>query len=174
MVWTVSLLDRRVHDRKSFHCGIEPLDHYFGTQAAQDMAKRAAVCYVLEDEDMPGFVCGFYTLSNLSVELSEIPVAKRDAFPRYPQVPAILLVSNHSLAFVIACSLQWRRWQGWHFSVHVTAVNSGVRKANKTTPALKIPWIAIELPTKTKKGQDDEQSIRTVNCRVRRRGIYWQ
>jgi GNAT superfamily N-acetyltransferase len=90
-VLTVSLLDRRVHDRKSFHCGIEPLDHYFHTQAAQDMAKRAAVCYVLEDEDMPGIVCGFYTLSNLSVELSEIPVAKRDSFPRYPQVPAILL-----------------------------------------------------------------------------------
>ena len=90
-MWRVALLDRRVHDRKSFHCGIEPLDHYFRTQAAQDMAKRAAVCYVLEDEDAPGFVCGFYTLSNLSVEISDIPAVKRDSFPRYPQVPAVLL-----------------------------------------------------------------------------------
>lgn len=55
------------------------------------MAKRAAVCYVLEDEKTPGSVCGFYTLSNLSVELSKIPAAARNAFPRYPQVPAILL-----------------------------------------------------------------------------------
>jgi len=55
------------------------------------MAKRAAVCYVLEDEDTPGLVCGFYTLSNLSVELREILVGKRDSFPRYPQVPAVLL-----------------------------------------------------------------------------------
>ncbi len=55
------------------------------------MAKRAAVCYVLEDEKTPGSVSGFYTLSNLSVELSDIPAATRNAFPRYPQVPAILL-----------------------------------------------------------------------------------
>ena len=55
------------------------------------MAKRAAVCYVLEDDEKPGSVCGFYTLSNLSVELNEIPVAKRKSFPKYPQVPAILL-----------------------------------------------------------------------------------
>jgi GNAT superfamily N-acetyltransferase len=90
-VWSVALLDRRVHERKSFHCGIEPLDYYFRTQAAQDMAKRAAVCYVLEDDDSPGSVCGFYTLSNLSVGLSEIPPDQRKTFPKYPQVPAVLL-----------------------------------------------------------------------------------
>lgn len=90
-MWSVALLDRGVHDRKSFHCGIEALDHYFRTQAAQDMAKRAAVCYVLEDEEKPGSVCGCYTLSNLSVELGAIPARIRNSFPRYPQIPAVLL-----------------------------------------------------------------------------------
>jgi GNAT superfamily N-acetyltransferase len=85
------VLDGRVHDRRGFRCGVAPLDHYFKTQAAQDMAKRVAVCYVLADDETPGAVCGFYTLSNLSIELTEIPPDKSRLFPRYPELPAILL-----------------------------------------------------------------------------------
>ena len=114
-MWTVSLLDRRVHDRKSFHCGNEPLDQYFRRQAAQDMAKRAAVCYVIEDEDMPGFVCGFYTLSNLSVELSEIPVAKRDSFPRYPKV-CEKQVRQHLLFGIWFQTIHWHSQSPVHYN----------------------------------------------------------
>lgn len=87
----IEVLDGRVHDRRGFRCGVAPLDHYFKTQAAQDMAKRVAVCYVLADDETPGAVCGFYTLSNLSIELTEIPPDKSRLFPRYPELPAILL-----------------------------------------------------------------------------------
>ncbi len=87
----IGVLDGRVHDRRSFQCGVAPLDHYFKTQAAQDMAKRVAVCYVLADDEKARTVCGFYTLSNLSIELTEIPPDKSRLFPRYPELPAILL-----------------------------------------------------------------------------------
>jgi GNAT superfamily N-acetyltransferase len=90
-VLQIEVLDGRVHDRRGFRCGVAPLDHYFKTQAAQDMAKRVAVCYVLADDETPGAVCGFYTLSNLSIELTEIPPDKSRLFPRYPELPAILL-----------------------------------------------------------------------------------
>jgi len=66
-VLQIEVLDGRVHDRRSFQCGVAPLDHYFKTQAAQDMAKRVAV------------------------ELTEIPSDKSRLFPRYPELPAILL-----------------------------------------------------------------------------------
>jgi ribosomal protein S18 acetylase RimI-like enzyme len=90
-VLQIEVLDGRVHDRRSFQCGVAPLDHYFKTQAAQDMAKRVAVCYVLADDETAGAVCGFYTLSNMSIELTEIPPDKSRLFPSYPELPAILL-----------------------------------------------------------------------------------
>lgn len=55
------------------------------------MAKHVAVCYVLVDEEKPEDVAGFDTLSNLSVELDSIPSQKTKLFPKYPQVPAILI-----------------------------------------------------------------------------------
>jgi len=55
------------------------------------MAKHAAVCYVLGETEAAEAVAGFYTLSNLSVELNDLPADKSKLFPRYPLVPAILI-----------------------------------------------------------------------------------
>jgi predicted GNAT family N-acyltransferase len=79
----------RLHDRAAFSCGSEPLDNYLKRQASQDVAKRAAVCFVLTPDGKT--VGGYYTLSQYSVDLVKLPeeIAKR--LPKYPEVPATLL-----------------------------------------------------------------------------------
>ena len=89
---TVVLLDKSTHNRESFNCGVESLDSYIRHQASQDVAKRAAICYVLvDDTGDPSRIIGYYTLANQSVELSGLPDEMIKAFPKYPQVPATLV-----------------------------------------------------------------------------------
>jgi len=82
-------LNSKRHDRVGFSCGVPILDTYLHRQAAQDMEKRAAVVYVAVIE-APA-IAGFYTLSQFSIELKQLPeiVAKR--LPSYPVVPASML-----------------------------------------------------------------------------------
>jgi hypothetical protein len=61
----------RAHDRAAFSCGIEPLDNYLQKQASQDVAKHAAVCFVLTPDGKT--VAGYYTLSQYSVHLVKLP-----------------------------------------------------------------------------------------------------
>jgi GNAT superfamily N-acetyltransferase len=87
----IVLLDPRVHDRKSFDCGVEPLDQYIRERAAADVRKKAAVCYVVTPDDDSSAILGYYTLSSLSVRLSGLPDAQRRRLPKYPNVPATLI-----------------------------------------------------------------------------------
>ena len=77
------------HDRAAFSCGTEALDSYLRTQAGQDVAKRAAVCFVLTPDGKT--IAGFYTLSQYSVDLERLPEEIAKKLPRYPEVPATLL-----------------------------------------------------------------------------------
>ncbi len=79
----------KAHDRAAFSCAIQALDDYLRKQASQDVKKRVAVCFVLTPDGKT--VAGFYTLSQYSVDLEELPeeIAKR--LPKYPRVPATLL-----------------------------------------------------------------------------------
>lgn len=77
------------HDRAVFSCGVEALDRYFRTQAAQDSRKRVASCFVLVEST--GAVAGYYTLSATSVLLAELPATVTKKLPRYPVVPATLM-----------------------------------------------------------------------------------
>ncbi len=77
------------HDRNSFVSGVEPLDHYFRSQAGQDARKNMAAPFVLVLSD--GAIGGYYTLSATSVKLIELPVDIARKLPRYPLVPATLL-----------------------------------------------------------------------------------
>jgi len=79
----------RKHDRISFTCGIDVLDHYLRTIASQDVAKNAAVCFVLTPDGTT--IAGFYTLSQYSVHLNDLPTAIAKKLPRYPEVPSTLL-----------------------------------------------------------------------------------
>jgi len=52
------------HNRRSFTCGVEPLDRYFREQVSQDIRRRLSNCFVAVDT--PGEVARYYTLSATS------------------------------------------------------------------------------------------------------------
>lgn len=78
------------HDRAAFHCGSEALDNYIKKQASQDVEKKAAVVYVATHDGKT--ILGYYTLSQYSVHLTDIPaeIAKKK-FAKYPALSATLL-----------------------------------------------------------------------------------
>ena len=78
------------HDRSEFHCGVVSLDAYIKKQACQDVKRRVSRVFVATRVDQPNSILGYYTLSTLSIELSQLPQALVRKLPRYP-VPAALL-----------------------------------------------------------------------------------
>ena len=77
------------HERAAFSCGTEALDNYIKKQASQDVKKKVAIVYVATlDSKM---ILGYYTLSQYSVQLNDIPVELSKKFPKYPALPATLL-----------------------------------------------------------------------------------
>jgi predicted GNAT family N-acyltransferase len=79
------------HRRSGFDCGHDALNRYLQTQARQEMARDAAVVYVLVPADQPARIAGYYSLSSTAVRLSDWPDATRKRLPRYPLVPATLI-----------------------------------------------------------------------------------
>jgi len=77
------------HDRAAFSCGVEILDAYLHKQAGQDLKKRVAVPFVITPDGTT--IAGYYTLSQYSVQLDEIPAEVAKKLPKYPIVPATLL-----------------------------------------------------------------------------------
>jgi ribosomal protein S18 acetylase RimI-like enzyme len=77
------------HDRAAFSCGVEALDIYLRTQAKQDFEKHIAVCFVLTADSRT--VAGYYTLSQYSIDLVQLPDAISKKLTKYPKVPATLL-----------------------------------------------------------------------------------
>jgi GNAT superfamily N-acetyltransferase len=78
------------HDRRSFHCGVEPLDRYLHMQAGQDQRRHIAVCFVLVDI-AKSRIAGYYTLSAFSVIGEALPTQLQKKLPRYGQIPCTLL-----------------------------------------------------------------------------------
>lgn len=78
------------HDRAGFHCGETSLDLYIRQQARQDLKRRVSRVFVATDAGDPSTIVGYYTLSTLSIDLSQLPVDIARKLPRQP-VPAALL-----------------------------------------------------------------------------------
>lgn len=78
------------HDRPGFHCGVASLDDYIQKQARQDVKRRVSRVFVATTVEQPNSIMGYYTLSTLSIELSQLPQAHARKLPRHP-VPAALL-----------------------------------------------------------------------------------
>lgn len=78
------------HDRQSFYCGIEPLDNYLKKQAKQDVKRRISRVFIATLESNPTKILGYYTLSTLSLELTELPTELARKLPKHP-VPAALI-----------------------------------------------------------------------------------
>jgi GNAT superfamily N-acetyltransferase len=78
------------HDKLGFHCCVASLDAYIKKQARQDVKRRVSRVFVATSAEQPNNIVGYYTLSTLSIELSQLPQALTRKLPRYP-VPAALL-----------------------------------------------------------------------------------
>jgi hypothetical protein len=86
---SIMLLDKKLHDRTAFDCGVPALNNYLQRQATQDVEKRAAVVYVAVVE--PPVIVGYYSLSQYSIELARLPETVTKRLTRYPVVSATLL-----------------------------------------------------------------------------------
>lgn len=75
-------------DRKSFDCGVDPLNLYLSQYALQNQKRDAARTYVLGNED--GKIEGYYTLVYGSVSVGETPEEISSGLGKFP-VPIILI-----------------------------------------------------------------------------------
>jgi len=78
------------HDRAGFHCNIEALDKYIHKQAGQDIKRRISRVFVASVQDSPEAIAGYYSLSTLSLKLSQLPEKLARKLPKHP-VPAALI-----------------------------------------------------------------------------------
>lgn len=78
------------HNRPSFYCGVEMLDHYLQRQAGQDVKRHISRVFIAAETDHPKKVVGYYTLSSLSIELNQLPEELSRKLPKYP-IPAVLI-----------------------------------------------------------------------------------
>ncbi|HEV2134189.1 MAG TPA: GNAT family N-acetyltransferase [Terracidiphilus sp.] len=81
----------KVHDRESFHCGVDSLDVYLKTQASQEIRRRTNAVFVLTAENEPFSICGYFTLCSYGLEPGAIPEGAKKYLPRYPVISATLL-----------------------------------------------------------------------------------
>lgn len=85
------VLLNNAHDRASFACGVESLDSYLKTQAAQDVRRKANAVFVVSTVTAPERVLGYYTLCAMAVAQGDVPAAARKHVPRYPLVSCTLI-----------------------------------------------------------------------------------
>jgi len=76
------------HDRRSFDCGVPPLNQYLSRHAGQDVRRYVASCFVATDSGTPT-IAGYYTLSAGSILLPDLPQPIVKKLPRYPDVPVV-------------------------------------------------------------------------------------
>ena len=78
----ITRLDADRHDRSRFDCGQLDLNNYLQKTARQHQQKGIASTYVLVSRVDPSRILGFFTLSFLEVDLSDIPAAYRKNLPQ--------------------------------------------------------------------------------------------
>ena len=78
------------HKREGFTCSLEPtLERYLRRQAAQDVKKRFAAVFILMPDGQT--VAAYYTLSQFSIRMQDLPSETAQKLPKYPQIPATLI-----------------------------------------------------------------------------------
>ena len=78
------------HNRPSFSCGNDSLDNYLRAQARQDIKRRVSRAFVAIDAEQPDKILGYYTLSSLAIDLSQLPLALARKLPKH-RIPAALI-----------------------------------------------------------------------------------
>mgnify|MGYP001274343326 CR=1 FL=1 len=79
------------HRREAFDCGVETLTMFLRKRANQEARAFASACFVFVPKNDSGRIAGFYTLSQTSVVLSDLPIALQRKLPRYPTLGATLI-----------------------------------------------------------------------------------
>jgi GNAT superfamily N-acetyltransferase len=110
------------HDRAAFSCGAEPLDRYLRRQASQDVRNHVAAVFVLCPRGSSRII-GYYTLSAFAILLKELPEDLTKHFPKYPQVPTVLLGR-------LAVDQQ-HAGQGWGKVLLLDALRRGLEQASQ-------------------------------------------
>ena len=90
-VCCIEVLDPARHRRAEFHCESPELTEFLRTRARKEMQARASACFVLVEETDPGRIAGYYTLSQTSVVVQQLPPALARRLPRYFQLGATLI-----------------------------------------------------------------------------------
>ena len=79
------------HDRTGFNCGVTPFNIFLRTTARQHREKGLSNTFVLLDEEAPGNILGFFTLSFLEVDASSLPFGHARRLPKTSRLPAAKL-----------------------------------------------------------------------------------
>lgn len=87
----VQPLNPAKHRREDFDCGVAALTEFLRKRANQEARASASACFVFVPENDPGRIAGFYTLSQTSVALSDLPKALQKKLPHYPVLGATLI-----------------------------------------------------------------------------------
>lgn len=66
-------LDKKKHKRNQFDCGVEALNNYLTMMADQQSKKDNSRTFVLQDEQCPERIIGYYTLTMTSINLDALP-----------------------------------------------------------------------------------------------------
>ncbi len=90
-LFRIEALDTTRHRREEFHCESPELTEFLRTRARKEMQARASACFVLVEETDPGRIVGYYTLSQTSVVLGQLPALLAKRLPRYAQLGATLI-----------------------------------------------------------------------------------
>jgi hypothetical protein len=91
MAYRFEVLDAARHNRSEFRSAAEALNLYLQQQARKDADRSLAATFVMVDDAAPALIVGFYTLSNYTVELADLPAGMARKLPRYPRLPATLI-----------------------------------------------------------------------------------
>lgn len=87
----VVLLNDQIHKREDFESRDETLNNFLKQRANQEHKKSISDTYVLTDSLEPQMILGYFTLSNNSVTLSNLPEQYKKRLPSYPNIGTILL-----------------------------------------------------------------------------------
>ena len=78
-------------DRKGFDCGVSPLNDFLRKTARQHREKGLSNTFVLVEEQNPRTILGFFTLSFLEVDASNLPAGLARRLPKSSPLPAAKL-----------------------------------------------------------------------------------
>lgn len=90
MALIVELLEKSVHTRESFSNHDSSIEQFLKERAHKEHKNHISDTYVLIDDQSRHIILGYFTLSNHSVLLNDIPEDLRKNLP-YPELGTVLL-----------------------------------------------------------------------------------